>query len=47
MFENRVLRGILGPNRQEVTGIGETCIMRSFIICTFPYISLGWADQGN
>jgi hypothetical protein len=35
VFENRVLRRILGPKRDEVTGGGENCIMRSFIICTF------------
>jgi hypothetical protein len=31
VFENRVLRRIFGPNKEEV---GENCIMRSFIICT-------------
>jgi hypothetical protein len=34
MFENRVLRRIFGPKRDEVTGVGENCIMRSFITCT-------------
>jgi hypothetical protein len=29
--ENRVLRGIFGPKRKEVTG--ENYIMRSFVIC--------------
>jgi len=33
--ENRVLKRIFGPKRDEVTS-GENCIMRSLIICT-PY----------
>jgi hypothetical protein len=36
MFENRVLRRIFGPKRYEVTGNGENCIMRSFMILTLP-----------
>jgi hypothetical protein len=34
MFENRVLRRIFGPERDEVTGGWRTCIMRSFITST-------------
>jgi hypothetical protein len=35
VFENRVLRRIFGPKRDEVTvEIGENCIMRSVIGCT-------------
>jgi hypothetical protein len=34
VFENRVLRGIFGPRRDEVTGSGENYIMRSVMICT-------------
>jgi hypothetical protein len=34
VFENRVLRRIFGPKRDDVTGFGENCIMRSFITCT-------------
>jgi hypothetical protein len=34
VFENRVLRRIFAPKRDEVTGVGENCIMRSFITCT-------------
>jgi hypothetical protein len=34
VFENRVLRRIFGPKREEVTGNGENFIMRSFMICT-------------
>jgi hypothetical protein len=29
MFENRVLRRVFGPKRVEVTGNGESYIMRS------------------
>jgi hypothetical protein len=29
VFENRVLRRIFGPKRDEVTGIGENYIMMS------------------
>jgi len=34
VFEKRVLRRILGPERDEVTGSGENCIIRSLMICT-------------
>jgi len=34
MFENRLLRRIFGPKRDEITVIGENNIMRSLIICT-------------
>jgi hypothetical protein len=34
VFENRVLRRIFGPKRDEVTDGGENCIMRSFITCS-------------
>jgi hypothetical protein len=34
VFENRVLRRIFGPKRDEVRKVGENCIMRSFITCT-------------
>jgi hypothetical protein len=34
VFENRVLRRIFGPKRDEVTEDGENYIMRSFITCT-------------
>jgi hypothetical protein len=29
VFENRVLRRIFGPKREEITGNGENYIMRS------------------
>ena len=42
VFDNRVLRKIFGPKRDEVTGNGENYIMRSLVICT-PYPMLcGW-----
>jgi hypothetical protein len=34
VFENRVLRRIFGPRRDEMTGDGGNCIMRSFITFT-------------
>jgi len=33
-LENRVLRRIFGPKRDEVTGIEENYIMRNLTICT-------------
>ena len=42
VFENRVLRRVFGPKRDEVTGNGENYIMRSLGIFT-PYpILCGW-----
>jgi hypothetical protein len=34
VFENRELRKIFGPKRDEVIGGGENYIMRSLMICT-------------
>jgi len=34
VFENRLLRRIFGPKRNEVTGCGDNYIMRSLMICT-------------
>jgi len=34
VFENRVLRRVFVPKRNEVTGNGEKYIMRSLMICT-------------
>jgi hypothetical protein len=36
VFQNRVLRSVFGPRRDEVTGNGENYIMRSLMIST-PY----------
>jgi hypothetical protein len=33
VFENKVLRRIFGPKRDEMTGGRENCIVRSFVIC--------------
>jgi hypothetical protein len=41
VFENRVLRGIFGPKRDEVTGSAENYITRSLIICTPHQILFG------
>jgi hypothetical protein len=38
MFENRVLRKIFGPKREDITGGWRKCIMRSFISCTLHHI---------
>jgi hypothetical protein len=38
VFENRVLRRIFGPKRDEVTGGWKKCIMRSFVICTLRQV---------
>jgi hypothetical protein len=42
VFENRTLRRILvfGSKRDEVMGVGENCIMRSFITRTLPQVGL-------
>jgi hypothetical protein len=44
LFENRVLRRIFGPKREEVVGGWrrlEDYIIRSFITCTLHHILLG------
>jgi hypothetical protein len=38
VFENRVLRRIFGPKRDEVTGDGENYITRRFMICTLRQV---------
>jgi hypothetical protein len=39
-FENRVLRRIFEPKRDEMTAGCRNCIMRSFIACTLRQVSL-------
>ena len=39
VFENRVLRRIFGPKRDEVTESGEDYVTRSFVICTHQILS--------
>jgi hypothetical protein len=34
-------RRIFEPNRKEVAGAGEDCLMRSFVTCTLHQILLG------
>jgi hypothetical protein len=42
VFENRVLRRVFGPKKDEGTGNGENYIMRNLVIC-IPYpILCGW-----
>jgi hypothetical protein len=41
MLENRALRRICGPKRDEVTGNGENYIMRSLMVCTPQQIFFG------
>jgi hypothetical protein len=38
VFENRVLRRIFGPKRNEVTGEWRKFIMRSFMTCTLRQV---------
>jgi hypothetical protein len=38
VFENKVLRRIFEPKRDEVTEGGENCIMKSFVICTLRQV---------
>jgi hypothetical protein len=45
VFENRVLRRIFGPKRDEENG--GSCTMRNFIIFTHSQISLGKSNQAN
>jgi hypothetical protein len=46
VFENRVIRRIFGPKRDEVTENGGSFTMRSFIICTHPEVILGRSNRG-
>jgi hypothetical protein len=45
VFDNRVLRRIFGPKRDEV--MGESYTMESFIICPHHQILLGRSNQGE
>ena len=42
VFENRVLRRVFGPKRDEVKGNGENYIIKSLVICTPHRILCGW-----
>jgi len=41
VFENRVLRRVFGPKRDEVTGNGENYIMRSLVFYTAHPVFFG------
>jgi hypothetical protein len=41
VFENRVLRRIFGPKRDEITGEWKNCVMISLMICTYHQILFG------
>jgi hypothetical protein len=41
VFENRVLRRILGPKTDEVTAGGEDYVTRHLMICTHYQILFG------
>jgi hypothetical protein len=47
VFENRVLRRIFGPKRDEVTGEWRKLHNEELIIFTHPHISLGKSSQGE
>jgi hypothetical protein len=38
VFENKVLRRIFGPKRDEVTSEWRNCITRNFMICTLSQV---------
>jgi hypothetical protein len=40
VFENRVLRRIFGLKRDEVMGVGENCIVMSFIALPYSFPSI-------
>jgi hypothetical protein len=41
VFENRMLRKIVGPKRKKWWGAGEDYVIRDFITCTLHQILLG------
>jgi len=41
VFENRVLRRIFGPERNDIPGSGENYIMSSLMICTLHHTLFG------
>ena len=44
VYENRVLRRVFGPKRDEVTGKWKTYTRRSLVICTPHQILFGWSN---
>jgi len=47
LFENSVLRKILGRNREKVTGTGEDYITLSCMICIPYHMLFGWSKQAK
>jgi hypothetical protein len=47
VFKHVVLKNVLCPKEEEVTGHWENCIMRNFMICTANPTLLGWANEGR
>jgi hypothetical protein len=47
VFEDRILRRISGPKRDEIKGNGGSCTMRSFTVCTHPQITLVRSSEGE
>jgi hypothetical protein len=47
VFENRVLRRIFGPKRDEVIGEWRKLHNEELHTCTHPQISLGKSSQGE
>jgi hypothetical protein len=46
VFEDRVLRTIFGPKRDDVyQGSGEDYITRSFMVCTLRQLFFEWSNQ--
>jgi hypothetical protein len=46
VFQNRVLRRIFGPEREEVAAGGEDCVMISFITYSLHQMLVGCSNQG-
>jgi hypothetical protein len=47
VFENRVLRRIFGPKRDEITGEWRKLHNEELQFCTAPQILLGRSNQGE
>ena len=45
VLENRVLRRVLGPKRDEAKGSGENYIMRSLVVCAPHPILCGLSNR--
>ena len=45
MLESRVLRRMFEPKRDNITGSGENCVMRSLMICTPHQMLFGLSNR--